>query len=79
MTIQEAYRKAIQYKIEDLPFISIEIPGKQLFLKEFAVNAKVGLIDSDGIMGDTEHFCINTEMLMSNEWEVVLTNETKGE
>jgi hypothetical protein len=71
MTIQQAYKYAIELPIKDLPNIQIVAGETVLYLKEIFENSSIELRDAD----DEKHFSIRHADLMSENWEVVVINE----
>lgn len=68
MTLQEAYKQAIELPIKDLPNIEIVSGTTKLFI----INKvdKLCLCGSDSMDLESNIFCITTEELLSNNWEV---------
>lgn len=68
MTLQEAYRRAIDMRIKDLPHIAICCGLTKLYLRENTNLSKIVLtVDFDD---EFEGFYITTEELLSEDWTV---------
>lgn len=72
MTLQQAYLKAVELPIKQLPFISLKCGEEILFLREDKIEGEITLFHPDNVC---DGFYLSIKALMSDKWEVVI--ETK--
>jgi hypothetical protein len=70
MTIQEAYKKAIEYPIKDLPNIKIVCGKSILYLQESIERSSIELRDVDTEDDLSPYLTIMHADLMSKNWSV---------
>lgn len=69
MIIQEAYHYAVSLPIKDFTGIEIVNGEVKMYLKVVDASS-IELSDADSVHDQGYHFCMTTEKLLSDKWEV---------